>query len=253
MKGPSVATLVVAAIFSAGCGASAKSGPPVTSAASASSGLPQATTFASLKGVGLMTSAAQGEEGMVVHPTGAAVVYSGPNGSPVAVLPATELGAPTWVPVVETSAGWYRVLLPSRPNHASGWLRAQGLRTAHTPYSITVRLARQTLTLAEGDRTVGAWSVAVGGPKTPTPTGLTFVMAQLAPADPDPSPLILPLGAHSPTLDTFGGGPGTVALHGWPDSSVFGKAVTHGCVRVPPAALKKLAQVPLGTPVLITQ
>jgi hypothetical protein len=32
---------------------------------------------------------------------------------------------------------------------------------------------------------------------------------------------------------------------------VFGRAVTHGCVRVPDAALRALSQVPLGTLVLI--
>jgi lipoprotein-anchoring transpeptidase ErfK/SrfK len=42
-----------------------------------------------------------------------------------------------------------------------------------------------------------------------------------------------------------------VALHGWPDDSVFGNAVSHGCVRVPDDALEQLTQVPLGTLVLI--
>jgi lipoprotein-anchoring transpeptidase ErfK/SrfK len=76
-------------------------------------------------------------------------------------------------------------------------------------------------------------------------------MASLQPAHPTYTPLILPLGAHSASLDTFGGGPGTVALHGWPDPSVFGHAVTHGCVRVPSAALRVLSQIPLGSLVLI--
>jgi lipoprotein-anchoring transpeptidase ErfK/SrfK len=33
---------------------------------------------------------------------------------------------------------------------------------------------------------------------------------------------------------------------------VFGNAVSHGCVRVPPAALRALSVVPLGSPVTIT-
>ncbi|HEX3513443.1 MAG TPA: L,D-transpeptidase, partial [Trebonia sp.] len=33
---------------------------------------------------------------------------------------------------------------------------------------------------------------------------------------------------------------------------VFGHPASHGCVRVPPAALHALAQIPLGTPVIIT-
>jgi lipoprotein-anchoring transpeptidase ErfK/SrfK len=57
-----------------------------------------------------------------------------------------------------------------------------------------------------------------------------------------------PLGERA----IFGGGPGTVGLHGWPDPSVFGQAVSNGCVRVPAAALQVLSHIPLGTLVMIT-
>jgi lipoprotein-anchoring transpeptidase ErfK/SrfK len=33
---------------------------------------------------------------------------------------------------------------------------------------------------------------------------------------------------------------------------VFGHAASHGCVRVPAAALRALSRVPLGTAVMIT-
>jgi hypothetical protein len=66
--------------------------------------------------------------------------------------------------------------------------------------------------------------VAVGAAGPPTPAGRTFLLALLAPPRPTYSPLILPLGPHSNTLSTFGGGPGTVGLHGWPDPSAFGHA-----------------------------
>jgi len=95
--------------------------------------------------------------------------------------------------------------------------------------------------------------VAVGAAGTPTPVGRTFLLALLAPPRPTYSPLILPLGLHSTALSAFGGGPGTVGLHGWPDPSVFGRAVSNGCVRVPAAALHVLSDIPLGTLVLITQ
>jgi lipoprotein-anchoring transpeptidase ErfK/SrfK len=95
--------------------------------------------------------------------------------------------------------------------------------------------------------------VAVGAAGTPTPDGRTFLLASLAPPRPTYSPLILPLGLHSNALSTFGGGPGTVGLHGWPSPSVFGHAVSNGCVRVPSAALHLLSRIPLGTLVLITR
>ena len=83
--------------------------------------------------------------------------------------------------------------------------------------------------------------------------GRTFLLGSIVDDDQSYSPLILPLGSHSDTLDTYGGGPGTVALHGWPDASVFGKAISHGCVRVPADALEQLRLVPLGTLVIIDQ
>ncbi|TDD71523.1 L,D-transpeptidase, partial [Actinomadura rubrisoli] len=215
---------------------------------------PATTTFATIPGLPKDKAPAPTTDGLVVHPAKPEPVLDRPGGRPVATLPTEQLGGPTWVPVVETSGDWRRVLLPSRPNQASGWIsgKSPGLRTAHTPYTVRVDLAHRRLHLQKSAREVGRWSVAVGSAKTPTPPGRTFVMATLAPKNRTPSSVVLPLGVHSATLDTFGGGPGTVALHGWPDTSVFGKAVTHGCVRVPKDALQALSKVPLGTLVLIT-
>ncbi len=67
------------------------------------------------------------------------------------------------------------------------------------------------------------------------------------------SPVILPLGIHSPTLDSFGGGPGTVAIHTWPTADVFGTRSSDGCIRVPHDALAQLTEVPLGTLVLVDE
>ncbi|MVZ99121.1 L,D-transpeptidase family protein [Actinomadura sp. LD22] len=221
--------------------------------AQAPAGAPEATTYARLKGVPRDDAPDGATGGLVVHPAKAVPVLDKPGGRTVATLPAQQLGGPTWVPVVQSSGDWRRVLLPSRPNGATGWISgaADGLITAHTPYTVKVDLSRRRLTLLKAGKPAGAWSVAVGGARTPTPTGRTFMLATLAPATRTPSPLVLPLGTHSATLDTFGGGPGTVALHGWPDRSVFGKAVTHGCVRVPQDALDALAKVPLGSLVFI--
>ncbi|MDN3352401.1 L,D-transpeptidase [Actinomadura sp. DC4] len=244
----------VAATLVTGCAGKspshAASSPP-PSVAPTSGSLPLVTTFATLKNIAQDTKAAA--DGTVTHPIKAIPVSAAPGGPPVATLPDKELGGPTWVPVVETKPGWQRVLLPSRPNGATGWI-ADGkdkVRTAYSPYTIKVDTSSRRLSLLKSGRPVGTWTVAVGAPKTPTPVGRTFIMASLAPAKPTYSPLILPVGAHSESLDTFGGGPGTVAFHGWPQKSVFGQAVTHGCVRVPSDALQQLAKVPLGTSVSI--
>lgn len=214
--------------------------------------LPSATTFAELRGLPQDTDPYGKLSGLVVHPTRTVAVHAQPGGKAAATLPSKQLGSQTWVPVVETRKGWYRVLLPSKPNHVTGWIKAKGLKKASSRYRAIVKLGAKQLIVMNAGKKLGTWSVAVGGPETPTPPGRTFLLASMSPKEKAAySPLILPLGAHSPTLDTFGGGPGTVAFHGWPDAKVFGKAITHGCVRVPAPALKVLAKLPLGTPVLI--
>ncbi|MGN9837550.1 L,D-transpeptidase [Nonomuraea sp. H19] len=227
---------------------------PATLAASASvtaTALPQATTYTELSGLPQDTDTYGKLSGIVVHPARTVPVYAQPGGKPAATLPAKQLGSQTWVPVVETRKGWYRVLLPSKPNHVTGWIKAKGLKKARSHYRAIVKLSTRQLTVMNANKKLGTWTVAIGGTETPTPVGRTFLLALMSPKKKTYSPLILPLGTHSPTLDTFGGGPGTVAFHGWPDRKVFGKAITHGCIRVPAHALKVLAGLPLGTPVLI--
>lgn len=240
---------LVAAALLTGCGSDPKADKPTAQAAK----LPEITTFTTVQGAASDSDPFAMGKGMVVHPTEPRQVHAHPDGPAIGVLPVKQLGSPTWVPVIDSKPGWHQVLLPSRPNRATGWITAgSGLETAHSAYQIKVEIGDRKLTLTKSGKKVGSWTVAVGADKTPTPTGRTFLMASLSPSKPDPSPLILPVGAHSDTLDTFGGGPGTVAFHGWPDESVFGKAVTHGCIRVPADALKALSRVPLGSPVLIT-
>jgi lipoprotein-anchoring transpeptidase ErfK/SrfK len=215
--------------------------------------LPAATTFGRTPAAPQDPAPFGAETGIVLHPTVRQVVYASPGAAPVAVLPVTELKNPTWVPVVQAGHDWDQVLLPSRPNRSTGWiyLGHGGLRTAYSAYQIQVNLAAYRLTVLDSGHTLGSWTVAIGGARTPTPTGRTFLLASLAPTHPTYSPLILPLGFHSDTLNAFGGGPGTVGLHGWPEPAVFGHAISHGCVRVPAAALRILSRIPLGSPVII--
>jgi hypothetical protein len=216
--------------------------------------LPMATTFGTTSAAPRDPAPFTPETGIVLHPATTRLIYARPGGPPVAALPATELGSPTWVPVVQSQLGWDRVLLPTRPNRSTGWiyLGGGGLQTAYSSYQVEINLAAYRLTVVDAGRSLGSWTVAEGVAGSPTPAGRTFLLASLAPPHPTYSPLILPLGVHSRTLTTYGGGPGTVGVHGWPDPAVFGHAVSHGCVRVPGAALRALSRVPLGSPVMIT-
>lgn len=191
-------------------------------------------------------------DGEVVHPRRALPVYAAPGRRPFAKITPHQMDA-TWLPVIDRQGGWSQVLLPSRPNGSTGWLPTDRLEQRRTPYLVRVHVSSRRLDLLHDGEPIGSWSVAVGAPSTPTPIGRTFLLGSIIDVHQSYSPVILPLGAHSDTLDTYGGGPGTVALHGWPDASVFGRAASHGCVRVPADALAALRRVPLGTLVIVDQ
>jgi hypothetical protein len=190
-------------------------------------------------------------DGLVVHPVRATPVLDAPNGRAIASMPIAQFGD-TWLPVIDQQPGFVHVLLPAKPNGSTGWLRTDDLESARTPYLIKVHLTSMTLELLKDGTVTDSWKAGIGKASAPTPTGRTFLLGAFSDPKQRYSPVILPLGTHSPTLDTFGGGPGTVAIHTWPSDEVFGTASSDGCIRIPGDALKKLTSVPLGTLVSIT-
>ena len=154
-----------------------------------------------------------------------------------------------------TGAGWLRVLLPSRPNGSTGWIREANTIVSTDPTRIVISLKRHTLTVFRKGRRIKQIGVALGAPSTPTPKG-TFAIYQKV-REPYYSPLgpwALHLTAHSNVLFEFAGGPGRVAIHGargtlW---ATAGTNPSHGCIRVPDPKIAKLAPlVRPGTPVEI--
>ncbi|WP_300007441.1 L,D-transpeptidase [Pseudonocardia sp.] len=222
--------------------------PPAVDVAS----LPIADTYGELTGAPVDTATDAPTDGTVVHPLRETPVHDAPGGTPIARVEPTQFGD-VWFPVIAEQGEWVQVLLPSKPAGSTGWVRSADLTSAVTDYRIEVHLGSRTLELIRDERVVEQWPVAVGEAQTPTPAGRTFLLGAFSDPDQDFSPVILPLGSHSPTLDNYGGGPGTVAIHTWPDDDVFGSATSDGCIRVPADALEQLTEVPLGTVVLIDQ
>jgi lipoprotein-anchoring transpeptidase ErfK/SrfK len=214
--------------------------------------LPHSTTYTIIDGTPLDSGSLDPTDGTVVHPRREAVVYAAPGGAPIARIAPQQLGD-TWLPVIAQQPGWVQVLLPSRPNSSAGWVTDDVLDRAVTPYLIRVHLRSLNMELFKGGGRLGEWTVGIGKKSAPTPVGRTFLLGSFSDPKQNYSPVILPLGSHSPTLDSFGGGPGTVAIHTWPTANVFGTRSSDGCIRVPPDALNKLIEVPLGTLVLIDE
>jgi lipoprotein-anchoring transpeptidase ErfK/SrfK len=156
--------------------------------------------------------------------------------------------------VRSTTRKWFRVYLPTRPNGSQGWVRARAVRMYTNGYRIVVRLRSHKLRLWRGKKVVATYPVAVGTRSTPTPRGLFYIVELLKPRNPSGSygPYAFGLSAHSQQLKTFAGGDGRVGLHGTDQPGLIGSSVSHGCIRLRNAAIRRLARIlPLGTPVLI--
>ncbi|WP_188037838.1 L,D-transpeptidase, partial [Actinotalea sp. JY-7885] len=187
-------------------------------------------------------------------------LYDAPRGAPFALLPLVQYQGVTSYPVVAQQGDWYQVLLtvrrglpsqvgPDGVNEATGWVHADDVLTSSTDYRITASLGTGEVVLHRGEEEVARTVTGFGTPETPTPLGRTFVMS----IAPDPgarySPVFVYLGSHSPTLDEFDGGPAPIAIHAY---ATYSGPISNGCLRVPADALAPFADVPLGTPVLVT-
>lgn len=197
-------------------------------------------------------------------PPGTSLVANVRRGRPLAVYrrpgaarPVRRLDprvAPVLLVRTRRRGGWLRVLLPLRPNGSSGWIRARDVVLRTDPYRVDVRLSAHRLVVRRGGRVVLRTAIGVGRAVTPTPRGLAFVTVLLR--QPDPRGLYGPwafgLSLYSPVLSSFGGGRGQVGIHGTDAPAGIGRDVSHGCIRLPNAAIERLARIlPLGTPVRI--
>jgi len=149
-------------------------------------------------------------------------------------------------------AGWVRVLLPVRPNGSTGWVRASGVSLTAVRYRIRVSLREHRIDVVDGAAVVYSGPVAVGAPRTPTPTGHYYVRVLIKAPNPHTvyGPYAYGLSSHSEALSSFDGGDAEIGIHGNDDASVLGHDVTHGCIRIDNDAITRLAPLlPLGTPV----
>ena len=212
--------------------------------------LPQATTYGTTAAAPVDLTGRS--DGTVVTVDETVAAFARPGGPAVARIPKTQLGLETWLPVLDRAPGWSRVRLPSRPNGSTAWVPDGRLRAARTTWAVRIDLGSERMTVTHAGSAVGSWAIGHGTPDTPTPVGETFLLASFTDRNQSYSPVIFATGSHSDTLDGYGGGPGTVAVHGWPTRSGRLGAVSHGCVRVPAAALEQFRKLPLGTPISIT-
>ncbi|MFG6493593.1 L,D-transpeptidase [Microbacterium sp. P03] len=189
-----------------------------------------------------------------------APVFADPSGQPVGYLPRDDPYDGTTVPVITRDANWVQVLLTGReavpsqgnPSQVTGWLRVADVELAPVVTSVEVSLSARTIDIVtNGVPERIADDFGSGADATPTPTGRAFLMMTRV----EPSfwytrghPLVY-LSVQSRTLDGFGGADVAVtAFHYHDDRS---GSISNGCIRVDPGAITRLAELPVGTPVVI--
>ena len=148
---------------------------------------------------------------------------------------------------------WYRVQLPLRPNGIKGWVRASAVWIQPVVTRIVIHVRARRLELLRAGRVVLRTPISTGAPDTPTPIGRFYVRERLVPTNPNGpyGPAALGTSAFSPVLKNWAQG-GPVGIHGTDDPSAIGRAVSHGCIRLPNAAMSRLFKLtPAGTPVII--
>jgi lipoprotein-anchoring transpeptidase ErfK/SrfK len=160
------------------------------------------------------------------------------------------------VSATASNATWLRVYLPSRPNQSQGWIRSSAVTLAADQYLVDVDLSSHVMTVFNDGLSMLAIKIGEGRSALPTPTGTYYIVDLLK--QPNPSgeygPYAFGLSAFSNVLQSFGGGPGEIGIHGTNVPGSFGASISHGCIRVPNQTISALAKLlPLGTPVLINQ
>jgi len=191
-----------------------------------------------------------------------AVAYRRPGGARITRFGrVNQNGFPTVFSVVGRrrtrgcAAAWYRVQLPLRPNGTTGWVRAAAVQVAQVHTRILIRVHAKRLELLRDGRVVFRTPISTGAPDTPTPTGRFYVKERLVPTNPNGpwGPAALGISAFSPVLKRWAQG-GPVGIHGTNDPSAIGRAVSHGCIRLVNAQMRRLFALTLaGTPVIIEE
>lgn len=186
----------------------------------------------------------------------ASTMRSSPGGASLGPLQThTQFGSPQMLWVVSRSGPWLGVVSPQAGNGRLGWIPVAAVRLSRNAWEIRVSLAARRVEVLEGGRVLQRYTVAIGRPSAPTPTGRFAVTDRLLTGDPT-GPYgccILALSAHSPhTIQGWNGGT-RIAIHTTPDTGSIGLPVSHGCMRLTLAEGRwLLGHVPLATPALIS-
>ena len=148
---------------------------------------------------------------------------------------------------------WLKVRVPMRPSGKTGWVRAYALGRLHVVRTrLVVRRGSLRATLYRSGDRIWRSRIGVGKPRTPTPAGRFWIRERIKVRNSGSiyGPWAFGTSAYSRLSDWPGGG--VIGIHGTNQPSLIPGRPSHGCIRVPNGAIKRLAKrMPIGTPVRI--
>jgi lipoprotein-anchoring transpeptidase ErfK/SrfK len=183
--------------------------------------------------------------------------------APGATESTDSMSNPTWehVPLAflvkqHGPPGWLQVQISRRPNESTAWIHEADVAVRGVDNRIVIEREARQLTVFRGTSSEVLFQapVATGTPATPTPLGNFFVDIIVKINRPSGAygPFQLSVAAFSDVLQSFGGGPGQIAIHGTNHPELIGQFVSNGCVRMHNEDVTALADIaPVGTPVEI--
>lgn len=262
---------VVLGLALVSCSSSKDTAQPTGESTTSTTVSPYATTIATVKGRSINV--------LENDPTGATSTSTTIGPAPTSTLPPIprsslnsagvkktdtgfEFSNPTYFrnplvfDVVEKQGDWIKVLIPVRPNHTVGWVKASEVALTTTEFRFQLELSTFHLTVFKGAEVFLETDVVIGRENTPTPIGRFYLLEKIKQNDPNGvyGTWILATNGYSETLDTFNGGLPVIAFHGTNQPQLIGTRASNGCVRMPNEIADRLADaVPAGTPIDIVE
>ena len=188
-------------------------------------------------------------------PAGVIRAYDSPDGADIGTV-GVWYGYPMTMPIVEEQGDWLRIMRPERPNGSTGWVRRGDVTLSSSAYRIVLRLAETRLYVYQDGFELFSAPVGSGTDRTPTAPGSFFVAIVSIPGPPGYGPVVLDTSGHSEAIKSWkGSGDAVTAIHG-PVSAASdarigttGTKISNGCIRMHIEDQKKLAVIPVGTPI----
>jgi lipoprotein-anchoring transpeptidase ErfK/SrfK len=157
--------------------------------------------------------------------------------------------------VEHLSGSWLGVVSNLVGNNRIGWIPASSATLSRVNWELKASLSKRELTVLHNGKPMERYSIAIGAPDAPTPTGRFAVTDRLSTGDPA-GPYgccILALSALAPHAIQDWSGGNRIALHSTPETDSIGKPVSHGCMRLSLADGRWLLEhIPDGTPTLVS-